>query len=55
MTIDSEDENVFLVHILAGHAIKFIRGPLPCMYYFNNGNIHMSMLKLALLFLNTLS
>ena len=50
VTLDSEDENVFLVHILAGHAIKFIRGPLPCMYYFDASNIHMSKLKLAFYF-----
>ena len=55
VTLDSEDEYAFLVHISAGHVIKFIRCPLPCLYYFNDGNIHMSMLKLALLFLNTVS
>ena len=55
MTLYSEDKNVFLVHISAGHVIKFIRGSLPCLYYFDAGNIHMSMLKLALSFLNTVS
>ena len=55
MTLDSEDENAFLVHILAGQVIKFIRGLLPCVYYFDAGNIHMSKLKLALYILNTVS
>ena len=47
MTLDSEDENVFLVHILAGNVIKFMRSSLPCLYYFDAGNIHMSDIKLA--------
>ena len=55
MTLDSEEENVFLVHILAGHIIKFIRSPSPCLYYFDSGNIHMSNIKLAFSFLNTVS
>ena len=55
MTLDSEDENVFLVHISAGHVITFIRGTSPCQYYFDAGNIHMSKLKLAFLFLNNVS
>ena len=55
MTLDSEDENAFLVHILAGNVINFIGGTLPCLYYFNASNIHMSILKLAFLFLNTVS
>ena len=38
-----------------GARINFIRGTLPCLYYFNASNIHMSILKLALLFLNTVS
>ena len=48
MTLYSEDENIFLVHISAGHVLKFIRGTSPCLYYFNSGNIHISKLKLAL-------
>ena len=55
MTLDSEYENAFLVHISAGHVIKKLRGPLPCLYYFDAGNIHMSKLKLAFSFLNTVS
>ena len=47
MTLDSEYENAFLVHILERHVIKFIRGPLPCLYYFDAVNIHMSKIKLA--------
>ena len=55
MTLDSEDENAFLVQILAGNSIKLIRGTSPCLYYLDSGNIHMSKLKLAFLFLNTVS
>ena len=55
MTLDSEDENAFLVHISLGHVIKFICGPLPCLYYFCASNIDMSNLKLAFSFLNTVS
>ena len=55
MNLDSEDQNVFLVHISAGHAIKFIRGPSTCLYYFDAGNINMSKLKIAFSFLNTVS
>ena len=55
MTLDSEDEDAFLLHISEGHVIKFIRGPLPFLYYFDAGNIHMSKLKLAFSFLNTVS
>ena len=55
VNLDSEDENEFLVHISAGHLIKFIRGPLPFLYYIDAGNIHMSKLKLAFSFLNTVS
>ena len=55
VTLDSEYESAFLVHILAGHVIKFIRGNSPCMYYFDSGNIHMSNLKLKFSFLNTVS
>ena len=50
VTLDSEDENEFLVHISAGHLINFIRGPLPCLCYFYSGNIHMSKIKLAFSF-----
>ena len=53
VTLDSEDENIFLVHISEGHVIKFIHGPSPCLYYFDAGNIHMFKLKLAFSFLNT--
>ena len=55
MTLDSEVENIFLVHISEGHVIKFIHGPSPCLYYFDAGNIHMFKLKLAFSFLNTVS
>ena len=55
MTIDSEDENEFLVHISEGQVIIFIRGPLSCLYYFNAVNIHMYNLKLAFSFLNNIS
>ena len=55
MTLDGQYENAFLVHISAGHVIRFIRGPLPCLYYSDSGNIHMSKLKLAFSFLNTVS
>ena len=55
MTLDSEDKNAFLVHISAGHVIKFICGPSPCLYYFDAGNIHMYKLKLSFSFLNTVS
>ena len=55
MTLDSEDENAFLVHIFAGHMIKFILGPSPCLYYFDAGKIHMSKIKLVFSFLNTVS
>ena len=52
VTLESEDENAFLVHITAENVIKCIRGPLPCLYYFNAGNIHMTKIKLAFSFLN---
>ena len=55
MTLDSEDDNAFWVHISAGHVITFIRGPLPCLYYFDVVNIHMYKLKLVFSFLNTVS
>ena len=35
--------------------IKLIHGPSPCLYYFDADNIHMSKLKLAFSFLNTVS
>ena len=44
-----------MVHILAGKVIKFIRGPSPCIYYFDASNIHMSKLKLTFSFLNSVS
>ena len=47
MTLDSEDEKAFMVHILAGQVIKFIRGPPTCLYYFDASNIDISKLKLA--------
>ena len=53
MTLDSEDEDAFLLHISEGHVIKFIFGPSPCLYYFHAGNILMSKLKLVFSFLNT--
>ena len=53
VTLDSGDENTFLIHISAGHKINVIRGPSSCLYYFDAGNIHMSKLKLVLSFLNT--
>ena len=55
MTLDSEDENSFLLHIWAGNVIKFIRGHSPCLYYFDAGNKHMSKIKIAVSFLNTVS
>ena len=55
MTIYSEDENMFLVHISEVHVIKFIHGPSPCLYYFSANNIHMSKIKLAFSFLYTVS
>ena len=55
MTLDSEDENTFLVHILTGHVIIFIRVPSPFMYFFDTSNIDMSKLKLVFSFLNTVS
>ena len=55
MTLDSEDENAFLVHISTGHVIKFIRGTPPCLYYFDASTIDMSRIKLSFSFLNTVS
>ena len=55
MTLDSEDENKFLVHISEGQVIKFIHGPSACTYCFDAGNIPISKLKLAFSFLNTVS
>ena len=54
MTLDSESENAFIVHISAGHVIKFIRGPAD-LYYYDASNIDISKLKLAFSFLNTVS
>jgi hypothetical protein len=54
VTLDSECENAFMVHISAGHVIKFIRGPGD-LYYFDASNIDMSKLKSAFSFLNTVS
>ena len=54
VTLDSESENAFIVHISAGHVIKFIRGPAD-LYYYDASNIDMSKLKLAFSFLNTVS
>ena len=55
LTLDSEDENIFLVHISAGHVIKFIHGPSSCLYYFETCNLDRSTLKLAFSFINTVS
>ena len=55
MTLDSEDKDEFLVHISAGHIIKFIRGTSPCIYDFNGGNIHTYNLKTAFSSLNNIS
>ena len=55
VTLDSKGDNMFLVHISEVHVIKFIRGPLPFLYYLDASNIHMSKLKLAFSFLNDIS
>ena len=55
MTLDSEYENAFLVHILEGQVVKFIPGPSPFLHYLDGSNIHISKLKLAYSFLNTVS
>jgi hypothetical protein len=52
VTLDSESENAFIVHVSAGHEIKFVRGPCD-LYYFDANNIDLSKLKLAFSFLNT--
>ena len=54
VTLDSESENAFIVHISAGHVIKFIRGPAD-LYYYDASNIDMSKLKLTFSLLNTVS
>ena len=53
MTLESDNENEFLVHISVGHVIYFIRGPLHCLYYSDAGKIHMYKLKISFSFLNT--
>ena len=52
VTMDSHLENALVVHISAGHTIKFFRYS-PGLYYFDTSNIDIPKLRNAFNFLNT--
>jgi len=54
VTMDSEIENTFSVHISEEHVMKFVR-VLPGLYLFDASNVDLSKLRNAFSFLNTVS